>query len=158
MSATTRRRTNDDSNRTGPHRVWAWITGLLDRYYLHSRQEEAEVTYRYFSAEEVEGLDPLFVWKLDAARYLATHYAREDGYPEDYARMTITSGFRPDDDGPHGTRKAVDIRVRNSRARFYLLRGLMAVGFKRIGVYDKHIHVDESEDGAPDVIWWGVSS
>lgn len=86
-----------------------------------------------------------FVGKLDRAR-------TQSGVP-----FVISSGFRAGDDGAHGLGRAVDIRCRDSRSRFCILKALLGQGFKRIGVYDKHIHVDDWPDGDQRVIWWGTS-
>lgn len=69
----------------------------------------------------------------------------------------ITSAFRPDDDGAHGERCAVDISCRDSKARYKILKGLIGAGFRRIGIYDRHIHADRSLTRTDHVIWWGVS-
>jgi hypothetical protein len=82
--------------------------------------------------------------------------------------MRVTSSWRPreegtrrmsahEDDGSwyHG----VDIACTDSRTRYKILYAALVTGFKRIGVYDKHIHLDVAvgpgfEHG---VVWWGVS-
>lgn len=69
----------------------------------------------------------------------------------------VTSGYRKGD-GPHGTRKAADIRCGDSRSRLLIMRGLLAAGFSRVGIgsiKSPHIHVDMC-DGAyfdSDVLW-----
>jgi len=34
---------------------------------------------------------------------------------------------------------------------------LLQAGFRRIGIYDKHIHADIDKTLPQDVMWWGVS-
>ena len=109
--------------------------------------------YRYFSEADFpphrgEPSETLLEM-LDDAREIA-------GVP-----FVITSGVRPprkpDDDSAHITGLAVDTRANNSRARFKILRALYAVGFRRIGVYDLHLHIDVDESKDQDVCWWGTS-
>ena len=105
---------------------------------------------RWFTAGEVDGLDPAFVARHDEARTRA-------GVP-----FRITSGYRPGDDKAHGLRVAVDIAAEDSRTRFHVVRGLLEMGFERIGVYDRHVHVDEGDRVVPAqfpqmVMWWGTS-
>jgi len=48
---------------------------------------------------------------------------------------------------------AADIRCQNDKDRFVLLNILFLVGFKRIGVYDKHLHVDVDMSKNPIRLW-----
>ena len=93
--------------------------------------------------------DPLLVDLLDEARKYA-------GTP-----FVITSGIRapsgPDDTSSHVTGKAVDIRAPTSRQKFQIVESLLLVGINRIGVYDRHIHVDTDRSKPAGVMWVGVS-
>ena len=112
----------------------------------------------HFSDDEfdnVENMDPMLGRMLD---YMRTAY----GGP-----ITITSSYRAHTDprtsaheiDARGIWQAVDIRVSSSRARFGLVGAALKAGFRRIGVYDKHIHVDIAEEPfGQDVMWFGVSS
>ena len=96
---------------------------------------------------------------------------REDLYPafverlelaEKNCRTTfeITSGYREGDERCHGYRMAVDIKAHSGWVRFQIVKSLLEAGFKRIGVYDKHVHVDVCTDQqgfAQEVLWAGVS-
>lgn len=108
----------------------------------------------YFKPEEVEGLMPELVDKLNTARHVA-------GVP-----FIITSGKRSSDqneramgvDGSaHVTGLAVDLRVSDGSKRFAIVRGLLAAGFVRIGVYTKHIHCDLDQNKPSNVMWVGES-
>lgn len=88
---------------------------------------------------------PELLGKLQRARDIA-------GIP-----FVITSGVRPGDPKAHGGGWAADIRCNTSADRLKMLRALMKAGFKRIGIYNKHIHVDVWPDGPPNVAWVGVS-
>lgn len=101
---------------------------------------------KYFSSEEVEGLNPALVEKLDLARDVA-------GVP-----FVLTSTFRQGDRRSHGRGFAVDIRANMSRARFRIVLGLIQAGFRRIGVYDKHVHADIDPELPKDVMWVGEST
>ena len=93
--------------------------------------------------------DEMLVLKLDDARKFA-------GRP-----FVITSGIRgPRHDGDnsaHITGHAVDIRCPDSRMRWHMLDALYSVGFRRIGIYDRHIHVDNDPTKPQDVTWVGIS-
>ncbi len=65
----------------------------------------------------------------------------------------ITSGFREGDERAHGKRVAVDIACHGSRIRFLVLRSLFRVGFRRIGIYHRHVHADVSMTRDDEVCW-----
>lgn len=70
----------------------------------------------------------------------------------------ITSDFRPNDPNAHGLGRAVDIACANSVKRMKIVRAAIACGVTRIGVYDKHIHLDNAPQPKPqEVMWWGTS-
>lgn len=48
---------------------------------------------------------------------------------------------------------AFDIYCTNSRERLKILRGVIEAGFKRIGLNEKHIHVDNCSDLPQDVFF-----
>lgn len=110
--------------------------------------------WTYFKESEVEGLDPEFVAKLDLARSKA-------GIP-----FVITSGKRSQEnnsaiggvgDSSHLRGLAVDLRCSSSPDRYKMILALLSVGIKRIGIYDKHCHVDADLTLPQDVIWIGES-
>ena len=95
--------------------------------------------YKYFKDSEIKDLNGGLVMMLDQARGLA-------GIP-----FVITSGYRTAEhsievggyaDDPHTKGLAVDLRCRNSRERFLILKALFDVGFVRIGEEVDHIHCD----------------
>lgn len=109
---------------------------------------------KYFKDHEVSGLDPVFTYRLDVARNKA-------GVP-----FVITSGFRSPEqnsliggspNSSHLKGLAVDLNVVDSLHRFYVVKGLIETGFNRIGIYDRHVHVDVDPDKPQDVIWTGKS-
>lgn len=73
--------------------------------------------------------------------------------------FTFATGgtFRAGDPKSHGRGYAVDIQCSTSADRNIILRAVMP-HFQRIGVYDRHIHVDCDPDLPQNVIWWGTSS
>lgn len=119
--------------------------------------------YKYFSDEEVAGLDKELCAMLDMARGTA-------GVP-----FKITSGLRTADqnsvlkgavsDSSHLTGKAVDLWVEDGHAYFAMLKGLYAAGFRRFGHYftaalsdpntfiPRHLHVDIDETKPLDDAW-----
>lgn len=99
-------------------------------------------------------MDPQFLAKLDDARDLATEAA---GYPIPFV---ISSGFRcePHDDTwggkrCHTTGRAADIKIPNSRARYYIRQALLALGFNRFGTGQNFLHVDRVWGKDEDVEW-----
>lgn len=105
-----------------------------------------------FSPAELVGLSDELKVKLQALRYLSQE------------KMYVTSGLRPGDSGStHSAGAAVDISDNNtgepigSRWRFKVLRAAFAIGFNRIGIYDRHIHIDVSKTKDQDVAWWSTS-
>jgi len=116
--------------------------------------------WTYFKEEEVVGLDPEFVAKLELAR-------KDAGVP-----FIITSGKRmPDDnatvggvqDSAHLRGRAVDLRSGSSQTHFAIVKGAIVAGFTRIGVYHgadnrpSHIHLDDASDLSQNVMWIGQS-
>lgn len=102
----------------------------------------------YFSADEFAHpweLSKVLLRMLDSARGIA-------GIP-----IHPTSDFRPGDPKTHGRGEAIDFACVGSQARWKYVFALKEAGFRRIGIYDKHIHVDVSVDEVQDVMWWGVS-
>ena len=108
----------------------------------------------YFTAAEVEGLDPRFVRKLNRARGKA-------GVP-----FVITSGRRSKKRNAriggakrssHLTGHGVDLRARSGRVRFLIVQALLAVGFKRVGIYNGHVHVDDDPRLPEPTLWTGKS-
>lgn len=72
--------------------------------------------------------------------------------------LEITSGYREGDARCHGRGRAIDIACRDSQRRFKIVQALTAVGFRRIGIYNKHVHADTCVDLMPqDVMWLGIS-
>lgn len=69
----------------------------------------------------------------------------------------VTSAYREGDAGAHGEGLAVDIRCNSSRERFNIVVALTGAGFRRIGIYDRHVHADRSLNRPDKVIWIGES-
>ena len=114
---------------------------------------------RYFKLEEFDSPDELgsgcnmsqeILSMLDAARKIY-------GKP-----MRITSGFRTKthnkkvggvESSSHLKGLAADIACSESRNRFDMIRALLEVGFKRLGVAGTFIHVDIDNNKSQNVIW-----
>lgn len=58
------------------------------------------------------------------------------------------------DDSSHLKGLAVDIKIINSSSRFRIIRSLLVVGFRRVGIASNYIHCDIDYDKPLDVIWW----
>lgn len=123
--------------------------------------------YRYFKPEEVVGLDPEYVAKLD----LATAKTAEIDPNGHRVPFVIASGFRTPEknqsvigavpDSAHLKGLATDLVVANDHEAYLIVAALIAVGITRIGIYVNsagaitHIHndVDSEGDHVPEVIW-----
>ncbi len=100
--------------------------------------------WKYFKEEEVEGLLPDLVFKLDRARELFG------------SEIVITSGYRNPSknesaggvkDSAHTTGKAVDIRISaDPFMRCKLAWALGRAGFDRVLFYTRHAHADVDKD------------
>lgn len=120
---------------------------------------------KYFSDEEIKGLDSRLVILLDQWRDKA-------GIP-----IIITSGLRTQEqntslstsiddtevvkgsvsDSAHLKGLAVDIRCSDSSSRFKLVTAALEVGFKRIEIATRHLHVDIDESKPQNIIFLGIS-
>ena len=114
---------------------------------------------KYFSYDEFDSPDELgsgskmnkeLLHMLDAARKLY-------GKP-----IRVTSGFRTKDhnkkvggvvSSSHLKGLAVDLACSESRNRFKMIKALLEVGFKRLGVASTFIHVDIDKNKSQNVIW-----
>lgn len=71
--------------------------------------------------------------------------------------IIITSDYRPASHSSHGLGLALDLHCVTSGDRFYLTQALLSAGFKRVGIYDRHIHVDIDPRRPTPVLWTGIS-
>lgn len=109
---------------------------------------------RHFSPKEFRAPD-----KMDRELLVALDRARALGGRPIY----VTSSYREGDPNSHGRGLAVDV-ADNPRGtpiasgwRFAVVRALLEAGFRRIGVYDRHIHADMDPALPDSVMWWGTS-
>ncbi len=93
-----------------------------------------------------------FTNKIDKARKLS-------GVP-----FQITSGYRCEahneaiggvEGSSHTRGFAADVAAPSSPVRYDIVRGALAAGFNRIGIYETFIHLDCDPDKPEDVIWHG---
>jgi len=56
-------------------------------------------------------------------------------------------------DSSHLKGFAIDIKIHNSRDRFVILKSLIDVGFKRIGIGSNLIHIDIDTTKKEELIW-----
>ena len=109
---------------------------------------------KYFKPEEFdypEEMDENLLRLLDSAREIAG------------VGFFISSDYRLGDPRAHGKGFAVDIVDDphqdgiTSQFRWKVIEAAMAAGFKRIGVYDKHIHLDIWSTAPQEVVWCDIS-
>lgn len=104
--------------------------------------------YEHFSSDEFDHpdkMDPNFLRKLDIARELA-------GRP-----FILTSDLRPDERSAHSSGTAVDIRASSGAERWAIVMAALRAGFTRIGIYDRHLHLDDDPEKPSNVLWPGIS-
>jgi len=111
--------------------------------------------WKYFTDEEGFGMDVDHMNRLDHAREIV-------GFP-----IIRTSGLRtPEQNSNSGGVQnsshllgfASDLRSPTGKfEREKLIWALGLAGFRRIGIYDHHFHVDNDPNKSQDVAWFGVS-
>lgn len=106
----------------------------------------------HFPELEGSGLTDKALIYLQALRYIAD------------VPIYVTSAVRLDDtDSAHSFGVALDIsdnptgQKLSSQWRHQVLPVLYALGLRRIGIYDRHIHFDLSTSHPQDVSWWATS-
>lgn len=108
--------------------------------------------YVYFKESEIVGLKPELVQMLDHARAIAE------------VPFRITSGFRTPEhnkevngaeNSTHTTGLGCDILADTSEKKFRIIKGAIGAGFNRIGIYNRHIHLDcgKSPTHSENIIW-----
>lgn len=120
------------------------------------------IKLRYFKPEEfekcfpscsIDDMDESFLLKLDDARSICSYpfvlnsAYRSDEYEKSHSRHL-------DNIGAHSKGCAVDISCVTSVCRLKMVMALLAVGFRRIGIYPSFIHVD-SDCSKPASLWYG---
>lgn len=108
------------------------------------------MTLRYFKLSEFDdpetgsnAMKGAFLIRLDELRHRC-------GFP-----FVITSGYREGDEREHGRGHAADIAIAGGAQRRRIVAEALKMNFNGIGVYDKHVHVDDRPE--PAVMWPGVS-
>lgn len=111
--------------------------------------------WKYFTPEEIRGLDESLVGMLDFTRETC-------GFP-----LQITSGYRDPahnaeiggvPDSAHTKGLAVDLRKPIGLDQLLkMVWALGLAGFRRIEIADRHVHVDMDLGKGHPVMWFGVS-
>ena len=110
--------------------------------------------YKYFSDKETLGLVKDIMFKLERAReFFGAPIIITSGY-RDPSKNEAVGGVK---DSSHTSGKAVDIRCADPEMQKKLCWALGAAGFRRIGVYDRHVHVDVDDSKPSPAYWTGVS-
>ena len=117
---------------------------------------------KYFTLDEFDSPD-----EADSGKKMCAHFlnrlekAREmvDGQMV----FKINSGYRSKNwndnvlkakfNSSHKLGKAADISFNGSRERFLLINSLLSVGFNRLGIGNRFVHVDNDIDKDWNVIW-----
>ena len=94
---------------------------------------------------------------LDKIQRARTSYGKAIHVTRGYSTINHNNDIGGVKDSAHIKGHAVDISMSDSRERFILLMHLLKAGFTRIGVYNKHIHVDDDPNKDRNVLWVGTS-
>jgi hypothetical protein len=111
---------------------------------------------KYFSEKEIVGLKDDLVYKLDIFRGAL-------GMPVRLTE-TVASGGSHVENTAHATGLASDCTIRHPSDRrpysleeqFLLVWAAGIAGFNRVGIYDRHVHLDIDKT-KPKAIWTGKS-
>jgi len=95
-------------------------------------------------------MNEIFVGRIDAARSIADIPFRVNSGYRCAAHNEAVGGVG---NSSHIAGHAVDIRCGSSMVRFKILSALIACGFRRIGIGENFIHVDDDTSKLEDVIW-----
>ena len=98
-----------------------------------------------------DDMDMTTLRMLDAARNIADVAFHINSGIRCPAHNQTVSGSGPD--GPHTTGKSVDVRATDSRTRYKILEAAILMGFNRIGIHRRFIHLDNDETKDPEVVW-----
>ena len=101
-------------------------------------------------------LEPYLVTKLaEVEAQVREELVISSGYRCPYRNAAVGGAVASSHMGIPGEAKssAADIYVVNNAFRFKLITALLAAGFRRIGVYAKHVHADLDSSRSQDVFW-----
>lgn len=110
--------------------------------------------WKHFTEQEVAGLLDDVVYKLDRAReYFGSAIIITSGY-RNPAENALAGGVS---ESAHTTGQAVDIRSNDPISQKRLIWALTLAGFRRMGAYDRHVHVDVDNTKPTPAFWTGES-
>ena len=114
---------------------------------------------KYFKLSEFDSPDILgsgknmneeFLYMLDAARKI---YGKPMHVNSGYRSKEHNKKVRGVSSSSHLKGLAADISCKNSNERFEMLQAFIKAGFKRIGVANSFIHIDNDKDKSQNIIW-----
>jgi zinc D-Ala-D-Ala carboxypeptidase len=99
-------------------------------------------------------MDVTFLRMLDRAREIAdTSFLINSGYrTREHTERLIKRGYQASRNSSHHIGKAADIAV-SPQTRGQILDGCIAAGFKRIGIANTFIHVDNDDKKNSPTVW-----
>ena len=95
-------------------------------------------------------MDERLIQRLDIARQIAKTPFTINSAVRCLSHNAAVGGIA---NSAHLTGNAVDIRCKDPHKRYLIIDALMRSGFKRIGIYDTFIHVDNDDSKPVQVVW-----
>ncbi|NER16330.1 D-Ala-D-Ala carboxypeptidase family metallohydrolase [Spongiivirga citrea] len=114
---------------------------------------------KFFKQEEFDSPD-----KPGSGAKMKPHFLKMLIAAREQAKIPfiITSGYRTRahnkrvggvNGSSHTKGVAVDLRCKDSKTRSIIINAAIAVGFTRIGISDRFIHIDADDQKVQNVIW-----
>lgn len=130
--------------------IYMVVSGGLLLVYGIPQQIVTEIYYAVQPVSSMEPrttLHPTLVSKIDSLESIIGR------------KVFITSSIRATSDtSAHTHGLGVDIRAWTGRERFTIVDAACKVGFNRIGIYDRHVHLDVDDTKRyQNTIWIGTS-
>ena len=98
----------------------------------------------------LKDMNEQLIQRLDLARSIAKTPFKVNSAVRCEAHNKASGGV---ENSAHLTGNAVDISCFDRNKRFLIIDALIHVGFNRIGIYDKFIHVDNDDSKTARVLW-----
>ena len=118
-------------------------------------------TVKYFKSEEFDSPD-----KVRSGELMDLTFVRMLNMIRTFANIPfiVSSGYRTQEENirvggssnsAHLRGRAVDIAAESSTVKYQILKASLLFFIPRLGIYEKHIHIDIDLSLPQPVVWWG---